>query len=61
MSEIFWEKLYRKKSGLFASFCLLWDFLSENMKLVDKLKYEVFNQLSFGTNFFFGTVFGHFS
>ena len=33
MSNVFWAKLYCKISGLFASFCWLWDFLLENLKL----------------------------
>ena len=33
MSEDFWAKLYCKISDLFSSFCYLWDFLLENLKL----------------------------
>ena len=37
MSEVFWVKLYCKISDLFSSFCWLWDFLLENLKLKKKL------------------------
>ena len=33
MSEVFWAKLYCKMIHFFASFCWLWDFLLENLKL----------------------------
>ena len=32
-SEVSWAKLYCKMSDLLASFCWLWDFLVENLKL----------------------------
>ena len=38
MSEVFWAKKYCKMRDIFASFSWLWDFLTENLKLVDKLQ-----------------------
>ena len=38
MSEVFWAKTYCKMTDIFASFSWLWDFLTENLKLVDKLQ-----------------------
>ena len=55
ISEVFKAKLYWKL--VFASFCWLWDFLPENLKLVDKLKDEVFDHLFSGPNFGFWDCF----
>ena len=46
MSEILWVKIYCKKSDIFASFCRIWDFLAENLKLVDKANHR--EQASYG-------------
>ena len=42
MSEVFRGKLYCKMSDFFASFRWLWDFLQENLKLIDKLQIRSF-------------------
>ena len=54
----FFERNWIVKSVIFfASFCWLWDFLLENLKL----KYEVLNHLFSSPNFIFRTVLGCFS
>ena len=49
----------------FASFCWLWDFLPENLKLIDKLQIWTFESFIFCSNFLFffvgAAVLGRFS
>ena len=61
MSEAFWAKLFCKLSDFFANFCWIWDFLAENLKLIDNIQIWGFESFIFWSKFvFFGTVLGLF-